>query len=256
MGAGGHLVGISNWDPEQPATAGLPRVGDYRTVDWEKLVELRPDVLIIQYRADKMPPGMVERAQSMGIRVVNVKIVYLDDVFATLDQLGEAIGERERASAAAEKLRAQLAAVRQRVAGRAPVRTLIARDDNPLATVGGGNYLDEVLRIAGGKNVVEGGDNSYPDIDKEMLARLNPDAVLQLLPQAPPQVVEKARDAWRTMPTVNAVRDGRIYLMTERYLLLPGLSLGNVAELFAEKLHSEAGAVHVTADRHRPSNSP
>ena len=85
MGARDRLVAVSNWDADRPEIAGLPKVGDYRTVDWEKLIELRPDVMVVQFRADKMPPGMEERAESAGIRLVNIRIVRLEDVLAPGD---------------------------------------------------------------------------------------------------------------------------------------------------------------------------
>src|SRR4051812_22873297 len=57
MGAADHLIAVSNWDAENPQTKDLPRVGDYRTIDRERLSELKPDVVVVQWRPDKLPPG-------------------------------------------------------------------------------------------------------------------------------------------------------------------------------------------------------
>ncbi|QOV89467.1 ABC transporter substrate-binding protein [Humisphaera borealis] len=244
MGAKDHLVAVSNFDQTRGETRDLPGVGDYRTIDWEKIAELRPAVLIVQFRADKMPTGLADRAAGYGIRLINVEINRLDHIYKALDQLGTAIGEPAKATAAATKLRAQLTAVAARVAGKPPVRTLISRTDTPLEAVGGGNFLDDVLTIAGGKNVLSGpgyDDNSYPTLDRELLLNLNPDAVLNLLPAASPQVVAKARDFWQTMP-VAAQNAGQVHYLTEEYLLWPGLNVGNIAERFAAALHPEKSA--------------
>ncbi|MGB7158532.1 MAG: helical backbone metal receptor, partial [Tepidisphaeraceae bacterium] len=211
MGARERLVAVSNWDAERPEIAGLARVGDYRTVDWEKLSTLRPEVMIVQWRPDKMPPGVAERAAELNIQLVNLRIVYLDEVFTALQTLGDAIGERERADAAAQDLRRQLDAVRAAVAGRTPVRTLISQTESPLSTVGGGNFMNDLLTIAGGRNVIEGGDNSYPNIDVERLVALNPDVVVHLLPGESPQVMERARSFWSSHPELTAVKNGRVY---------------------------------------------
>jgi iron complex transport system substrate-binding protein len=239
MGVSSHLVAVSNWDPDLPEITGLPRVGDYRTIDWEKLSALRPKVMIVQFREDKVPTGLADRASSMGIRGVNEKINRLDDLFATIRQLGEALDEKQAAADAESKLRSQLAAVKQRVASRPVVSTLMTRAEpgSLLACVGGGNYLDEILTIAGGQNVLGGGENSYPTIDREMLIQLDPAAVLALLPSASPQVLEQTQAFWKSVPEISAVRLQRVHVMSEPYLLLPGLSVGKVAELFAEKLH-------------------
>src|SRR4051794_35456488 len=52
MGAGGHLIAVSNYDR---VGMDLPKVGDYQTTDWEKLSELHPSVMIIQMGASRLP---------------------------------------------------------------------------------------------------------------------------------------------------------------------------------------------------------
>ena len=95
MGAGEHLVAISNYDMKRPETEKLARVGDYQTIDWEKIAELRPGILIHQMETRRIPPGMTERAQGLGIRLVNVRIERLEDVFAVTGRIGEVIEEKD-----------------------------------------------------------------------------------------------------------------------------------------------------------------
>ena len=57
MGAGDHLVAVSNWDPKLPALASLPRAGDYRTVDWETIAQAKPSKMIVQFARAKCRPG-------------------------------------------------------------------------------------------------------------------------------------------------------------------------------------------------------
>lgn len=240
MGAADQVIAVSNFDADREGTAGLPRVGDYRTVDWEKLSELRPDIMIIQVRPDKLDPGLAQRAEQMNIRLVNVSIYRLEDIFTTIQVIGEAVDRPEEAAAAAKKLRDQLDAVRRRVKGRELARTLISIGESPLSTAGGGTFVDDLLEIAGGKNVIQGGFNSYPTIDREMLLQHDPDTVLQLLPDASQQVMEQAAQFWKSMPQLSAVKRDRVYFLMEWYLLLPGLRVGDVAERFAERLHPAA----------------
>lgn len=247
INAGSHLVAVSNWDATRPQIAGLPRVGDYRSIDWERLTQLRPALLIVQFRPDKMPPGLEDRANALGIKLINIKNNSLEDLFTTLDRLGDALSERAKSDAASAALKKQLDTVRARVAGRSSVRTLITRSESSrLACVGGGNYLDDVLAIAGGANVLQGGDNSYPEIDRERLLTLNPDVVIVLLPGAPPQVVKQAEDFWRSVPQVEAVKTHRVNILTDSYVLLGSLSLGKVAEQFADILHPSTSAPRPT----------
>jgi ABC-type Fe3+-hydroxamate transport system substrate-binding protein len=99
--------------------------------------------------------------------------------------------------------------------------------------------MDDLLSLAGGENVLGGGDNSYPTIDRERIVTLNPDVVLQVMPGATPQEIEQARRFWASVPQVSAVKNGRVYELTDAYLLLPGYSAAKIADLFARKLHPD-----------------
>ncbi|MBC8105299.1 MAG: ABC transporter substrate-binding protein [Anaerolineae bacterium] len=247
MNAASHLVAVSNWDAPRPQIDRLPRVGDYRSIDWERITQLRPNLLIVQFRPDKMPHGLEDRAGALGIKLVNITNNSLADLFATLDQLGDALGERTKSDAASAALKKQLDAVQSRMAGEPRVRTLITRTESSrLACVGGANYLDDVLTLAGGDNVLKGGDNSYPEIDRERLLALNPDVVIVLLPSSPPQGVKQAEEFWRSVPQVEAVKNNRVHILTDSYVLLGSLSLGKVAQQFAEILHPSSPTTRPT----------
>ncbi len=237
MGAGDHLVAVSNWDAARKEIEPLPRAGDYRNVDWEKLAQVRPQVIVVQFREDKMPAGLSERAGELGAKLVNVHNNRLEDLYPTIRVLGEALGEKEKARRAEEDLKKQLDEVRKRAVGKLPVKTFIGRDATQLASVGGGNYLDELVTLAGGKNVVEGGENSYPTIDRERLTALDPEVVILLLPGASEQVNHEAKRFWSGMTEVKAVKQGKVYVWTEDWLLLPGWRVGDVARKMQGVLH-------------------
>src|SRR5690349_17182755 len=62
-GAADHLVGVANvGGVDEPATRGLPRIGDYQTFDWEKLADIRPDILVVFMSEDRMPLGLKQQA--------------------------------------------------------------------------------------------------------------------------------------------------------------------------------------------------
>src|SRR5688500_9206998 len=87
MGAGDRLVAVSNFGTS-PAVKDLPRVGDYQSTDWEGIARLKPDVMIIQIAADRLPAGMTQRAAELGVELVNVKIYTLADVFEAMRVVG------------------------------------------------------------------------------------------------------------------------------------------------------------------------
>ena len=238
MGARSHVVAVSNYD-RRDETTGLPRVGDYQQTDWEKLSTIKPDLMVIQVAPSRLPPGLVQRAESLNMRLVNVQINRLTDIFTVTSQLGNALGQPELAGAFNASVQGQLDEARRAVQGRRAVRVLLCRDETAVYVVGRDNFVDDLLQIAGGENVITG-DNPWPSIDREKLIALDPDVIIQLLPDAPPQIVDRAKQTWSTLGELRAVKNGRVHLLTEWYVLQPGAQVGTLANRFAALIHEPA----------------
>ena len=237
MGAGDHLVAVSNFDADRDDIRGLDRVGDYRTQDWEKLSALRPQKMIIQMRPDRLPAGLRGRAEKLGIELVNLTIDGLDDVFKAIPQLGKAVGEEPKAEAQLARLRKQVETVRRRVVGAPKVKALIVVNDDARMVAGPGTFLDDILKTVGGENAADPLDTPWPTVDREKILQLQPQVVIHLLPAASPQVVREAKKFWASLPELPAVRDKRVHVLTEWYALLPGDHVGQLAEQYALILH-------------------
>lgn len=240
MGAGDHLAGISNFDHERPELAGLPRVGDYESVDWERLGVIRPQILVIFQKPDRIEDGMRQKADALGIRLVNVRTERLEDVFGAMKLLGDVMNERRKADAAIERLRGRLDRVHQRVAGMKPVKTLFVFDTAARNVIGPDTWLDDLLTLAGGVNAAGEFSNRYPEIDPEKLKALAPDAIIQLLPDATPQVLQQAQKRWRSLGELPAVKNGHVYTLTDWYIMQPGCHVSDLAEKFADFLHPQS----------------
>jgi iron complex transport system substrate-binding protein len=237
MNAADHLVAVSNWETNRPEIRDLPRVGDYQTTDWEKLTALRPDVMIIFMSGDRMPAGLKDRADQLHIQLVNVTTERLQDVFQNIDMLGDMTHEREKATILVQKIRNQLDAVAKRVAGKEKVRTLVARDEQGFALIAGNTFVDDLLTIAGGENVAHDFKLRYPTVDRERVIQMSPQAIVQLMPDAPPHVLEDLKNSWLRLPELSAVKNGRVYVLSDWYVLQPGSHVGDLAEKLADVLH-------------------
>jgi ABC-type Fe3+-hydroxamate transport system substrate-binding protein len=228
MNAGDHLVAVSNYE-SSPQVKSLPRVGDYQTTDWETLARLRPDAMIIQIAPDHLPPGLKQRADELGIKLVNVSIHRLDDVFTAMLQLGDAAGEPQKARQAEQKLRHDLDELKTRCATQPPVSTLLVRDENGRDVIGPDNYLDDLLKIVNATNAAASLKVPYPSIDPEKLISLAPQSVVVLLPGASPDTLDVSNRFWASMKQIPAVKEGRVRTITEYYALLPGSRLADLA---------------------------
>jgi ABC-type Fe3+-hydroxamate transport system substrate-binding protein len=240
MGAADHLVAVSTFDRDRDATRGLPSVGDYQSTDWEQVRALHPAIMIRQFAPDRVPPALKEKTQELRIELVNLKIDTLADIFAAIDTVGQILGESQKAATLKARLIGQIEGVRRQTAGRARPTVLAFFDATGESVVGPGTYFDELLSDAGGANAAAELKQLYPTIDREMLHKLDPDVIVQLLPSATPQLLERAKQTWAGQPELKAVRNGRVYTMTDRYVLLLGAHVGDVAEQLARLLHPDA----------------
>lgn len=234
MGAADHLIAVSNYDHD-PQAAKLPRVGDYQSQDWEKLSQLRPDVIITQYGPDRTPGGFLDRIRTLGARQVNVKFDRLADVYSTLEALGSACSEPAAAKAEADRIRTRIDLVHRRVEGKPAVRAIVVTGPSGWDMAGRDTYLDDLLIQAGGENATNA--VGYVTLDREALAALKPEVILQLLPDADAGTQLQARKFWDLFPNIPAVREHRIWQYTENLIMQPGSRVADVVEKFAAALH-------------------
>jgi ABC-type Fe3+-hydroxamate transport system substrate-binding protein len=235
MGVGDRLVAVSNFEPPRELTDKLPRVGDYQTTDWERLAALKPTVMVTQFAADRLPAGLVQKSRDLGIELVNVPITRLKDIFTAMTALGGAIGKPDAAARAVAQLRSKLDGVAKNSAGR-KVRALIVIDDAGRGVAGRDNYLNDVLEIAGGENVIRPGTSPYPSIDPEALSAVDPEVIFQLLPEASPLVLTRARELWKSMPNLQAVRNARVHILSDPLFMQPSQHVAELAQEFSGAL--------------------
>lgn len=242
IGAADQLVGVSNYDDDREGTAGKPRIGDYQNIDWEKVSELRANVLLLQYALDRLPAFIQQRCQEMGIRIVNLKLDTVDEICQELPFLGAAVERPLAGEKAADDLRAKLQSVAASVKAFPRVRAIVVTSDQDgFGLAGPGEFLSEVLQIAGGENAADGLGKPYPNVDREAITRLAPEVVIRLVPDGDqkPQVVQAGDRIWQGMTDVPAVRNHRVYVVTDWYAEEPGFRVGTLAQRFAEILHPQ-----------------
>jgi iron complex transport system substrate-binding protein len=235
MGAADHLAAVSDYD-QAPEVAKLPRIGAYQTIDWEKLAAVKPNVIVSFYGPGHTPAGFVEKIAELKIQNVNVRLDRLDDIYAGLATLGEVCHEPEKAAEEEKRIRNGIDQVRRRVAGRKPVRAIIASGESGAGLAGRETFLNDLLEAAGGENALT--VPNYVTLDREALAALRPEVILQLLPGADQKTVAQARAAWEGLAQMPAVREHRVWIFTDSTIMQPGSHVAQAAAKFAEAMHA------------------
>jgi iron complex transport system substrate-binding protein len=243
LGAGDRVVGVSQYTAYPPEAREKPSVGALFNPDLERIVALKPDLVIVQEKHEKVEA----LCQSRGIRVLRMNMLRVSTILEGVRALGDVLGRREQAKALADKIRSDLDAVRKRVEGKPRIRVFLCLGHTPgslkgMFTVGKTSFLTEMIEIAGGENIFGDVENSYPQVSAESLLARAPDVIIETYPsEEMPESRRKALLAdWQTMPGLPAVRSGRVHFVTEDYVVVPGPRVGMIAGLFAGLIHSEA----------------
>jgi iron complex transport system substrate-binding protein len=239
IGAGEHIVAVSDWDEDRPGAQDMPHVGDFDHVDWEKIAAVSPKILITQF-GDRMPVGLKEQSERLKIQLVDVHLDVIEDVYREADRLGELLNEQNIERGAVNELKQRLATIAKKSQGMEPVRTAIVMSDgSSVALIGPNTFHDELLTIAGGVNVAAKLGKTYVNVDREQLLALAPDVVLDLEPDTAttPQELRQTARYWASLPDLPAVQNHRVKTITESYCRRPGWRLADLAERFFEELH-------------------
>ena len=242
IGAGAQVVGVSTYDDFPPETKSLPRVGALLDPDTERILSLRPDLVIV-YGSQTELEGQFARA---GIRVFAYRHSGVDNVLQTIRDIGRLTGHVAEGDRVARDLRSQLDSTRARVRGRPRPRTMlvIGRDAAALRGIyvsGGVGFLHELLDIAGGDDVFGDIKREAAQPSNETMLTRAPDVIIELHPGDPPsaETVEKERAVWKLLASVPAVRNGRVHLLYGGYLVAAGPRLARAADALARVLHPE-----------------
>jgi ABC-type Fe3+-hydroxamate transport system substrate-binding protein len=242
IGAADRLVGVTKYDTLYlpPAQQDLPVVGDYETMNYERLVGLHPTAVIVQTDVARVSPRLTELAATHHIEIVNIKLDTLADLWETVRKIGKVAGKEAAAERAVTEAQAELAEIQKQNAGKKRVRVVYALSENPVMVVGGKTFVDEMLNIAGAENVGATVGDGWPMIGTEALAKLAPEVLLVSAAGQPPQVggsndprVEK----WLRLP-MPASEKGRVYLITEGNSLMASVEAPAHVRRLAELIHA------------------
>ena len=242
MGAGPKVVAVGSFDEYPPDVLKLPRVGALLDPDLERILSLRPDLVVV-YESQADLRRKLERAT---IPMFVYKHAGLADVMTTIRQLGERVGRDADAKAVVNRIETRLAEIRKRVAGRPRPRTLIVFTRDALAlrgiyASGGVGFLSDMLEVAGGSNVFADVKQQSVQATTELILARRPDVILEMRPgNLAAEEHKKEIAVWGTLSAVPAVRSGRVALFTDQRVVVPGPRVAEGTELIARALHPDA----------------
>jgi iron complex transport system substrate-binding protein len=238
IGAEDKLVGVTEQCDFPPEAKLKPKIGDFVNPSLEKIIAREPDLVI---GCGTLHP-VLARLRDLGVPVLSFNPVTIDELLAMIESIGAVVKRQEAANALTASLRADVQAVRSRVAqvkDTAKVKVFVEIWHDPLLTAGKGSFVNDLVETAGATNMAASVGNHYFEISQEHVLDANPDVILAAYMEedvSARQMIVK-RETWHT---VSAVVSGRVFDDIDPDLLLrPSVRAVHTVRELAERFYPE-----------------
>lgn len=229
LGAGGRLVGRTKYDLWPDSARFIRALGDGIRPNVEAVLGTHPDLVILYASEDNR--AAAARMRSAGVNTLALKVDHISDFRRSVELLGVILHDSARARVVIDSVGATLDRVRSATAALARPTVFWHIWDAPIITIGAGSFMNELVEIAGARNVYADIPGPSATISLEDVARRNPDFILAG-PIGAAQIESDPR--WRI---VRAVRDRNVLVVDTLLVARPSLRLGEAAVSLANLLH-------------------
>jgi iron complex transport system substrate-binding protein len=240
---GDRVAGVTQFCNYPPEANIKPRVGGYYDLNYEAVAALDPDLIVL------LPEHTEARGHftAQGYRILTVNHQTIESILESIRTVGRMCQAGDKAEQLIRDARQRMTVVRQKTSDVRPVRVMLAvgRDVSSgriedVCIAGTGGFYEEMIDLAGGENVFQG-NALYPTVAGEGIVSMNPEVIIDMTGDLTGYSLDSAAVArqWDAFPEVTAVRDGRVYVLDEDYMTIPGPRFVLVIERLARALHPE-----------------
>lgn len=218
------LVGVLEGDERPAALAHLPTVGRYGQLEFERLLQLAPDLILIA--PGSVPPAQRAQLQRLGIATLVVAPQGLDQLGDAFALIGEQVGRAQQGQRLAAEFSRQLEALRQRYRREKPLSVFYQIWHQPLYTIGGEQLIGDALQVCGARNLFADLPQPAPQVSVEVVLARDPDVILG--------GSRAELDGWKAWPQLRAVQREQVWEVPDKGLERPSRQmLGAIKQLCA-----------------------
>lgn len=230
-GGGDRIVGAVSYSDFPPAANNIPRIGDNRQVDIERLIALKPDLIVLWLHGGS--GRQVELLSKLGIPMYHSEPHKLADIAHSVQRLGRLMGTDAVAQPAAKALSDTLTGLKLRYANRPPVRLFYQVWDKPLYTLNGEHIVSDAIRLCGGENIFAEMTVTAPVVSIEGVLQRDPEAIFGSSERA---ARDGGVDLWRRYGALRAVQSDNLFTLDGNLLNRSGPRMVQGAKVLCEKI--------------------
>ena len=242
IGAGDRVVGVTDFCNYPKQACRLPSIGGPLNPSTETWITLKPDLIIIQEDSEVIQ----KNAKIFEIPSLTVSVNNLNNILNSIQIIADSLHMPQAGHQLAIKIKTKIEGYRthlKKIKTR-QVLMLLSDTNDPnrdLYAVGRDTFLNELLTIAGGENVLPDTMARYPKVSKEYIIAKSPEIIIEVGPKSNLSKEETLarKKTWGKFSTLRAVKDDKLYFISADYILIPGPRLLNILDDFTRTIHPE-----------------
>lgn len=236
LGLDEEIVGVSIHCNYPERVKRKDRIGSYINLDYEKIVFLKPDLVIATGAGNTK--DMVERLERFRFPTYVIFPKCFNDILKSIHHLGQVVNREKEALALIETMRQRKQRVAEQVKGLPRPRVFLQIGEAPIVSVGKGSFAHDLILLAGGENIVGNENGAYPRLGMEEILRRAPEVILisSMNPKGDYSRVIQEWSRWKMIP---AIKNGRIHLIDSDLIDRPSPRIIDGLEEMARLIHPE-----------------
>ena len=234
LGFGNRLVGVTSHCDYPAEAKRLPKIGDFMSPSLEVIAAKQPDLVIGVTGATD--PARAREIERLGIKITLVSVSSVSEILSYFKRIAALLGDPDAGATLVEKITAQFGKVKRRIAPAPRRSTLLAVGLRPLVAVGGKNFLDELITLAGGENIAGNASQPWLNLPDEYVVAKAPQVIIQA---GMGSDASRPTRQWSDLKSIPAVKERRVYTYNSDKILRPGPRIGEGLEEIARLIHPE-----------------
>jgi iron complex transport system substrate-binding protein len=228
-GAGDKIVGAVTYSDYPEAAKKIPRVGDNRLIDLERVAAMKPDLIVIWMHGGF--ERQIEGLRKLGIPLFHSEPTKLEGIADNVVRLGQLMGTETVANVAAEDIRQQFTAMTRQYGKRPPVRLFYQVWDKPLYTLSNKSIVGDAIRLCGGVNIFGDLKVTAPVVSIEAVLQENPEAIFGTSEKDYGSI-----NLWKPYPNMLAVKNNNLFRLDGELLNRAGPRMVAGTKALCEKI--------------------
>lgn len=235
---GSRVVGVTNFCNYPPEAREKEKIGGFSNPNLEKIVSLKPDLILATLDGNRKE--VIDKLKELGLSVNVTNPRNIEEILSAITQIGQATYRQKRAEELVSSMRKRIETVVKSVKGLRRPPVLFIYGEDPLITAGPGTFANDLIRLAGGRNISEDSRIPYPKYNFEEILIKKPELIfissMEVTEKAPSKVIER----WKKWPSIPAITKEQVYLINGDLIDRPDPRIIEGLEILARRIHPEA----------------